>query len=80
MMRETIDMCAHILNMIGIASATAGSVVALISIMKTDPKTVGTWGEPEQRRKEAPQDKLRAYFGCAFIIIGGILQIVGQVV
>lgn len=73
-------MCARVLNIIGIAFTTIGSVIALISIIKTNPKTVGTWGEPEQRRKEAPKDKLRAYVGCALIVIGGLLQILGQIV
>ena len=73
-------MCALVLNIIGIAFTTIGSIVALISIMKTDPKIVGTWGEPEQRRKEAPKDKLRSYVGCVLIVIGGLLQILGQIV
>ena len=73
-------MCARILNIGGIAFTTIGSVVALISIMKTDLQMVGTWGEPEQRRKEAPKEKLRAYIGCILIAIGGLLQILGQIV
>ncbi len=73
-------MCARVLNIAGIAFTTIGSIVALISIMKTDPTIVGTWGEPEQRRKEAPKDKLRAYLGCFLIAIGGLLQILGQIV
>ncbi len=73
-------MGARIMNIVGIASATAGSVIALISIMKTNLKVVGTWGEPEQRRKEAPKDKFRAYVGCTLIVIGGLLQIFGQIV
>ena len=73
-------MCALVLNITGIAFTTIGSIVALISIMKTDPKKVGTWGEPEQKREEAPKDKLRAYVGCFLIGIGGLFQILGQIV
>ncbi len=73
-------MCALVLNITGIAFTTSGSIVALISIMKTDPKKVGTWGEPEQKREEAPKDKLRAYVGCFLIGIGGLFQILGQIV
>ena len=73
-------MCARVFNILGIAFTTVGSVAAIISIMKTNPKIVGTWGEPEHRRKEAPKDKLRAYVGCVLIVIGGLLQILGQIV
>ena len=73
-------MYAQSMNIIGIALTTIGSVIALITIMKTDPQMVGTWGEPEQRRKDAPKDKHRAYVGCALIVIGGLFQILGQIV
>ena len=70
-------MNGKIISAIGIAMATIGTVVTLWTILHTNPKTVGTWGELENRNKEFPKEQCKARAGYFLIVIGGFLQIVG---
>lgn len=70
-------MDRKIISAIGIAMATVGTVLTLWTILHTDPKGVGTHGEPIQRRKEFPKEQKRARAGYVLIVLGGLLQIIG---
>ena len=71
-------MNSKIINAIGIALATIGTVFTLWTIIQTNPKTVGTWGELEERHKVFPKEQRRAKIGYTLIVLGGFLQIVAQ--
>ena len=71
-------MGAKIINAIGIALATIGTVITLWTILQTNPKSAGTWGELAERHKVFPKEQRRARIGITLIVLGGFLQIVGQ--
>lgn len=71
-------MNGKIISAIGIAKATIGTVFTLWTILHTNPKAVGTWGELANRNKECPKEQRKARVGYILIVFGGLLQIVGQ--
>ena len=73
-----------ILTIIGVIIATAGSFLTLWTIIRDGKKKSdyphGTWGWLKQTGDNFPKEQKKATIGCLMIIIGGVLQVVGQVV
>lgn len=70
-------MDGKIISALGIAMATIGTVFTLWTLLHTDPKSVGTWGELKNKHKEFPKEQKRARIGYVLIVLGGIMQIIG---
>ena len=70
-------MIAKALMASGIALTVIGTVFTLWTVLTTQSKTAGTWGELGSRHITFPQEKKRAILGCVMIVVGGALQIVG---
>ena len=71
-------MTSKIVSSLGIMLATIGTVMTMWTILHTEEKVVGTFGEPIARREAFPMEKRRAVIGTVLIIVGGVLQIIGQ--
>ncbi len=69
---------SKILNVIGILLTTGGTVFTIWSALTQNIKTVGTWGEPLMRAKNAKKDKCKVVIGCVLIMVGAAFQIFGQ--
>jgi len=68
------------INIIGIALNTIGTVFTLLSILTTDPQKVGTWGYLADMNREFKKEKKKVIIGCTMIVIGGAIQIFGQLI
>lgn len=66
------------INALGIFLTTVGTVFTLWTVLMTHNEYAGTWNELSNRNKEFPKEKRRVVIGCIMIVIGGILQIIGQ--
>ena len=71
-------MIGKCLMAIGITISVIGTVFTLWTVMTTQSKTAGTWGELADRHKQFPKEKRRVIIGCVLIALGGAAQIAGQ--
>lgn len=72
-----MDKCFTI---IGLILSVFGTILTLWTMFITSKKVAGTWGELASRNESFPKEKRRAIIGCILIAIGGLLQIIGQLV
>lgn len=79
-------MIATIISIIGIASATGGSILTLWTMIhdrkSKDGEEVypyGTWGWLGSLADNHPRERRLVRTGCFLIVIGGLLQIIGQI-
>ena len=81
---SVIAVLSAILTIIGVAIATVGSFLTLWTIIrdgkKKDSFPHGTFGWLANIREEFPKEQKKAIIGCVMIVIGGVLQVAGQVV
>lgn len=67
-------------TIIGLILSVFGTILTLWTTFITSKKYAGTWKELASRNKSFPKEKSRVIFGCILISIGGLLQIIGQLV
>lgn len=68
------------LTCVGIFLSVFGTILTLWTTCSTDTKFAGTWGELGARHENFPKEKRRVIFGLFVIALGGVLQIIGQLI